>query len=59
MANKQIIIDVYEFKDGFLIETSITEPNTSSDSKKKIVRTLQEVEDYMNKCYIDFSLDGK
>lgn len=56
---KQIIIDVYEFENGYLTETSITDPNNSQDSKKRIVKTLDDVIHLMEKEYINFSLDGK
>jgi hypothetical protein len=57
-ADKQIIFDVYEFQDGFLVEVTVTDNQSSNQSKKKIIKTLEEVEEIMRREYIDFSLGG-
>ena len=57
--DKQLIIDVYEFGNGFLTEVSVSDPQTSNDSKKKIVKTLDDVVELMQREYINFSLEGK
>jgi hypothetical protein len=57
--DKQLIIDVYEFENGFLTETSVTDPQNSQDSTKRIVKTLDDVVEHMQKQYIDFKLEGK
>jgi len=56
---KQLIIDVYEFENGFLTETSVTDPKNNQDSNKRIVKTLDDVVELMQREYINFSLEGK
>lgn len=55
-VEKQIIFDIYEFNSGFMIETSTVDSQNSHDSRKKIVQTLEEVEQYIQKEYLDFYL---
>lgn len=55
-TDKQIIFDVYEFNNGYMVETSTVDQNNSHESRKKIFKTIEEVEQHMQKEYLDFYL---